>query len=67
MYADYEIFGCAYDCPFQERLQACPFTEIEQLKFKEKIVWIKEISNGEKNSMIEHHKNCMWNRENKLG
>ena len=41
---EYEIFGCAYDCPLQKRNLDCPFNEIEHLTFKEKVAWIKDTS-----------------------
>ena len=57
------IYGCAYDCPVQKRKQDCPFTEIDQLKFKEKVDWIDDLNQGEKELIIKHHSICSWNRE----
>ncbi len=65
MISYYEIYGCAYDCPFQERRQDCPFIEIEQLTFKEKIVWIEDINKEKKESIVEHHLICTRGREQK--
>ena len=60
---DDHILGCAYACPVKKRNQECPFNEIEHLSFKEKIIWMKEISKGEKKSIIEHHLFCTKNRD----
>ncbi|MDP2337294.1 MAG: hypothetical protein Q8N05_12760 [Bacteroidota bacterium] len=62
---NFEIYGLAYDCPVQNRKQDCPFTEIDQLKFKEKVDWIEGLNNGEKELIINHHSICSWNREQK--
>lgn len=62
---DCEIFGCAYDCPFQNRKQDCPFAEIELLNFKEKVGWLKHLNDDKKELIIKHHMNCLKNREQK--
>jgi len=63
---DYEIFGCAYGCPLQNRNQDCPFMEIDQLKFIEKVDWVEDLNNGKKGVIVEHHLTCIRNRELKL-
>ena len=65
MYNDYEIFGCAYDCPLQKRTQDCPFMEIEHLTFKEKVDWIEDLNKGKKELIIKHHWICSRDREQK--
>ena len=60
---DDQIYGCAYECPWQKRNQKCPFNEIEHLSFKEKIVWMKGISNEEKETIIIYHLYCTKNRD----
>ena len=60
---EYEIFGCAYDCPLQKRNLDCPFNEIEHLTFKEKVAWIKDASTEKKESIMQHHLDCERNRE----
>lgn len=60
---EYEIFGCAYDCPLQKRNLDCPFNEIEHLTFKEKVAWIKDTSSERKESIMQHHFDCERNRE----
>ena len=60
---DFEIFGYAYDCPFQKRKQDCPFAEIDQLDFKEKVGWIGDLDEWNKEQIIKHHSICSRNRE----
>lgn len=62
---DCEIFGCAYECPFQKRSQDCPLAEIDQLKFNEKVVWVNDLTKGKKELIIEHHLICIRAREQK--
>lgn len=59
---EFEIFGCAFGCPVKERKKDCPFNEIEHLSFKEKVIWMKSISNLKKESIIQHHLFCTNNR-----
>jgi len=65
MYYDDVIFGCAYDCPLQKRVQDCPFNEIEHLSFKEKIIWLKSICIKKKESINKQHLFCTRNRQQK--
>jgi len=60
---DSEIFGCSYECPFQDRKQDCPFTEIDQFNFKEKVDWLKFLTNEEIDQILKHHLICLAERE----
>lgn len=62
LYIDSEIFGCVYDCPFQNRIHDCPYVEIEQLKFKEKFVWVNKLHKEEIELKVQHHRICSENR-----
>jgi hypothetical protein len=66
MNKEYGIFGFAYECPFQKRSADCPFVEIDQLSFKEKIIWIEDMSSDKKESIVKHHSVCTWDRELKM-
>lgn len=61
----YDILGCAYDCPAQERKTDCPFNEIAHLPFKEKVIWMNGLEIEMKESIIQHHMNCSQNRKQK--
>jgi hypothetical protein len=63
MYYEDEIIGCAYGCPWKIRTGACPLIEIEHLSFKEKLIWLKDISKEKKESIIMHHLVCTKNRK----
>ncbi len=67
MLDDNEIFGWAYECPFKKREQDCPFAEIEQLSFKDKVTWLENINRRKKESMIKHHLICSQNRDKEEG
>ena len=58
MSGDNEIYGCAYGCPKQKRSWDCPFNEIENFSFKERVFWIQSLSKEERESIIEHHRFC---------
>lgn len=57
------LFGCSYECPAQERIEDCPFNEFAHLPFKEKVIWIENISVEKKESIIRHHLYCSKNRK----
>ena len=60
---NYEIiFGLAYACPYLERQEDCPLKIVVHLSFKGKVLWIKELSNVEKEIILEHHRACSVKR-----
>ena len=63
MYYENEILGCAYACPWKVRNSGCPLNEIEHLSFREKLIWLKDISLEKKDSIIKHHLFCTKNRK----
>jgi len=62
MNCENNIYGFAYDCPVKERLRDCPFYEIEDFSFYEKVIWIKSINEEKRESIIQHHLFCSENR-----
>lgn len=63
MFYENEIFGCAFGCPLQVRLEDCPFNEFDHLSLKEKVDHINCICNEMKESIIVHHLHCTKNRK----
>jgi len=62
MEEDIKLYGLAFDCPYLDRKENCPMLEVEHLSFSEKFLWIKNLSQDEKQRMFEQHKNCSKNR-----
>ena len=60
--ADIDLYGFAYNCPSVHRINNCPFSLVEQLPFKQKVLWINGLSNEEKELILEHHKACSIKR-----
>ena len=63
MYYEDEILGCAYACPWKTRKKSCPLNEIEHLSFREKLIWLKDVSLEKKESIIKQHLFCTNSRE----
>lgn len=63
MYSEYDMYGCAYNCPFQNRLNDCPFAQVDQYSFKQKIAWVEGLGIENTESIIEHHRKCVDKRE----
>ena len=57
-----KIYGFAYNCPCLERLDDCPIKKIDHLSFREKVRYIDNLSQIEKNEIIEYHDNCSKRR-----
>lgn len=62
MEEDIKHYGLAFDCPYLGRKDNCPMQEVEHLTFSEKYLWIKNLSQDEKQRMFEQHKYCSKNR-----
>ena len=56
------LYGLAYACPHIDRKSDCPLKAIEQLPFKQKVLWINGLSKEEKGIILEHHNTCSKNR-----
>ena len=52
------LYGLAYACPHNDREGDCHLKAIEQLPFKQKVLWINRLSKDEKETILEHHKAC---------
>ena len=57
-----QMYGCAFGCPVQKRLEDCPYNEFDHLSFKEKVIHLQNISKWKKESIIEHHLGCSKDR-----
>lgn len=53
-----DIYGIAYGCPKMNRVNNCPLLEIDQLSFKEKMDWIKELDEESQKIILRHHSIC---------
>jgi len=62
---DEEIYGCLYECLWQSRCNDCPFNEIDQYSFKEKVIWFNSLTSDKKESIIDHHSFCFNKRNQK--
>lgn len=62
MEEDIKLYGLAFDCPYLDRKDNCPMQEVEHLPFSEKYLWIKNLSQDEKQRMLEQHGNCLKNK-----
>ena len=58
MYYEVEIYGCAFGCPLQIREKDCPFNEVEHLTNKEKVNWMKSLTEKDKEAIVKHHLYC---------
>lgn len=56
-----KLYRLAFECPYQKRKDDCPFKEVDCLLFKEKVVWIDNLSMNAKEKIIKHHENCSKN------
>jgi len=56
------LYGLAYNCPHLERQLDCPLMQVKHFSFREKVKWIDNLSQDEKQKMIEQYKNCSKNR-----
>ncbi len=59
---DIDLYGFAYNCPSFHRLNDCPFKQVKQLPFKQKVLWINGLSKEEKEIILEYHKACSIDR-----
>ena len=50
--AGIDLYGSVYYCPSAERLNDCQFKLVEQLPFKQKVLWVKGLSNEEKETRL---------------
>ncbi len=56
------LYGLAYNCPHLERQLNCPLMQVEHLSFREKVKWIDNLSEVEKETILDRHKVCSKNR-----
>ena len=56
------LYGLAYDCPYLQRLVECPFKEVDDLSFYDKVIWVECLSKEEQRVILEYHLSCSKNR-----
>lgn len=60
--ADIDTYGFDCNFPSAHRLNDSPFKLVEQLPFKQKVLWVKDLSKEEKEIIFDHHKACSIKR-----
>jgi hypothetical protein len=58
----YDLYGLAYECPSFERKENCPFKELDDLHFKEKIAVINNSPDEQNAARLRHHTECIRKR-----
>ncbi len=61
--AGYDIYGLAYNCPYLQRIDGCPFKPVDSLSFKKKVDWIRGLNVEEKANILDHHSFCTRKRD----
>lgn len=56
------LYGLAYDCPYQQRKQDCPFFKVNNMSFVEKVKWLDSLNQSITKEIINRHQNCSKNR-----
>lgn len=57
-----DYYGILYDCPAGIRLYSCPIMKAPIHSFKARLEWFVNLSQVEKNKIVEHHKKCSQQR-----
>jgi hypothetical protein len=50
-------------CPFNRALDNCPANEIRKLPLAERMDFVDNLTNQQVDETLEHHKNCLAERE----
>ncbi len=53
-----EVYGIAYSCPYNERLNDSPFYQSDSLSFDEKFSLIEGFQPERIKEIISHHRQC---------
>ncbi|MDF1549927.1 MAG: hypothetical protein P1P88_19025 [Bacteroidales bacterium] len=59
------LYGLLFSCPFDERLDNCPFTNIRRKTIFYRVEFFMLMSKENKEKYIRAHKKCLELRENK--
>jgi hypothetical protein len=54
-----ELFGIAFGCPREDRNINCPLIGIDDLTLKQRKEFIDNLSEVEKEALIQHHHECI--------
>ena len=57
------IFGVAKACPLTNELESCPFSEMRKTPVSECWKTISAMPEEQIDILIDHHSNCLYNRE----
>lgn len=60
------VYGLMFGCPMKEELEVCAFKEIRKLNLSERIKYIHSISSYDRMVLINKHKTCICQREDKV-
>lgn len=63
MFLNNFLYGLAYDCPLHERADDCILHAIDELPYKEKVNFIRQLEISDKKKIFEYHKTCWESRE----
>lgn len=55
--------GLLINCPMGNSIEDCPAAELRKISLKERIRTVNEMEDTEVDSIIEHHEECIRNRE----
>ncbi len=60
--SDITLYGLANECPYNARQDNCQLKDIEQLLFKQNVLYINGLNEEEKVIILKHHKTCSIKR-----
>jgi hypothetical protein len=60
------LYGLIFECPLKKELDDCPLKEIRTLPIRERITFIKKLSDTEKRKILNSHEICIEKRQASL-
>ena len=59
-------YGLVFSCPMNKELETCAYKEIRTLSLSERVTYINSLTSNDRAALIQKHKNCICQRENKV-
>ena len=59
-------YGLVFNCPMQEEVETCAYKDIRALNLSERIEHINSLTSYDRAVLIQKHKDCICQRENKV-
>ena len=59
-------YGLVFGCPMNEELDTCAYKSIRSLSLAKRIQYINSLSSYDRTVLINKHKNCICQREDKV-